>query len=428
MVTRIANLAASDDLLQILAHTRRQVQDLQTQVATGKRSQTYAGIAGDARELLGLEKSRQMLDRFDRNNDLMKARLDVTTTAVDNIGETLRKFRQTLLSASSGKPLAAQQASDLQQAAFGAMRDMQDLLNAEIDGRYLFAGSRARTQPVSLPASTLAQFQAIYDGDRVVYPPTADAQVGSRGTLTQAVTGPLTMTGGDTITATNPDAFAGLKPGATITISGSSSNDGTYTVVSSDGDQQITISGALTVGSTTIAVNNSVDDTPVGDPDTGASITIGNWYQGDEIAQTHRLDEDRDFTLSLNAVNPGFEKAMRALGLLCQGEAGTAGGLDQHPERLEQAMSLLSAALDRTADGASPFGAEASGSLEDIGINLGFQQIMLANSRDLHNQMTVLLEQRIGKLENADKTEVIESLLEGTQALEASYQTLARVR
>ena len=190
MVTRIANLAASDDLLQILARTQRKVQDLQTQVATGKRSQTYAGIAGDARELLGLEKSRQMLDRFDRNNDLMKARLDVTTTAVDGIGDTLRKFRQTLLSVSSGKPLAAQQASDLQQAAFGAMRDMQDLLNTDSDGRYLFAGSRVPTQPVSLPASTLAQFQAIYDGDKVVYPPTADTQVGSRGTLTQATTAP----------------------------------------------------------------------------------------------------------------------------------------------------------------------------------------------------------------------------------------------
>jgi hypothetical protein len=55
------------------------------------------------------------------------------------------------------------------------MKDMQDFLNTDVDGRYLFAGSPARTQPVSLLASTLAQFQAIYDGDKVVYPPTADA-------------------------------------------------------------------------------------------------------------------------------------------------------------------------------------------------------------------------------------------------------------
>jgi flagellin-like hook-associated protein FlgL len=54
-MTRIANLAASDHLLAMLAHTQSRVQDLQTQVATGKRSQTYAGIAGDARQLLALE-------------------------------------------------------------------------------------------------------------------------------------------------------------------------------------------------------------------------------------------------------------------------------------------------------------------------------------------------------------------------------------
>jgi flagellar hook-associated protein 3 FlgL len=309
------------------------------------------------------------------------------------------------------------------------MKDMQDFLNTDVDGRYLFAGSRARTQPVSLTASTLAQFQAIYDGDKVVYPPTAAAQVGSRGMLTQSITGPLTMTGTDTITATNPGAFAGLEPGATITLSGSSSgNDGTYTVVSSDGDRQITISGALTVGSTAITVSNAVVDTPVGVPDGDATITVGNWYQGDDIAQTHRLDEDREFTLSLNAIDPGFEKAMRALGLLSQGVAGTPGGLDQHLERLDQAMFLLNGAIDRAADGAPPFGAEASGSLEEIGSELGFQEVALKQGQDLHKDMLNMLEQRIGKLENADKTEAIALLLDGTQALEAPYQTLARVR
>jgi hypothetical protein len=247
--------------------------------------------------------------------------------------------------------------------------------------------------------------------------------------LTQSITGPLTMIGTDTITATNPGAFAGLQPGATITLSGSSSgNDGTYTVVSSDGDRQITISGSLTVGSTAITVSNAVIDTPVGVPDADATITVGNWYQGDGIAQTHRLDQDREFTLSLNAIDSGFEKAMRALGLLSQGVAGTPGGLDQHPERLDQAMVLLNGAIDRAADGAPPFGAEASGSLEEIGSELGFQEVALKQGQDLHKDMLNMLEQRIGKLENADKTEAIALLLDGTQALEASYQTLARVR
>jgi flagellar hook-associated protein 3 FlgL len=158
-MTRIANLSASEHLLGILARAQSRVQDLQTQVATGKRSQTYAGIAGNARELLGLEKSRQMLERFDRNNDSMKTGLDATTTVLDGIGETLRTFRQNLISASSGKPLDAQRASDLQQAAFRAMQDMQNFLNTDVDGRHLFASSRVQIQPVSLPVPTLAEFQ-----------------------------------------------------------------------------------------------------------------------------------------------------------------------------------------------------------------------------------------------------------------------------
>jgi flagellin-like hook-associated protein FlgL len=91
-------------------------------------------------------------------------------------------------------------------------------------------------------------------------------------------------------------------------------------------------------------------------------------------------------------------------------------------------MVLLNRAIDRAADGTPPFGAEASGSLEEIGSELGFQEVALKQSQDLHKHMLNMLEQRIGKLENADKTEAIALLLDGTQALEASYQTLARVR
>lgn len=42
--------------------------------------------------------------------------------------------------------------------------------------------------------------------------------------------------------------------------------------------------------------------------------------------------------------------------------------------------------------------------------------------------MAGIFEDRSAKLENADKTEAITLLLNGTQALEASYQVLARVQ
>ncbi|MBK8208994.1 MAG: hypothetical protein IPK78_02600 [Rhodospirillales bacterium] len=96
-MSRIATLATSDYLNSILNHTQSRVNDLQTQVATGKRAQTYAGIAADAGRLIDLETRRKMLDRYEQNNAVMEARIDITSNAVDGIGNTIRDFRQGLL-------------------------------------------------------------------------------------------------------------------------------------------------------------------------------------------------------------------------------------------------------------------------------------------------------------------------------------------
>ena len=141
-MTRIASLAANEHLLGMLTRTQSQVQDLQTQVATGKRAQTYAGIAEDTRELLGLERSRQVLQRFDRNNDLLKTRLDATTTAIDGIAETVRQLRDQVLTLNSG--VGAQDAAwitdpelisdleNIQSAAFSAMQSTAADLNLSL--------------------------------------------------------------------------------------------------------------------------------------------------------------------------------------------------------------------------------------------------------------------------------------------------------
>ena len=456
-MTRIANLAANEHLLGMLARTQSQVQDLQTQVATGKRAQTYAGIAEDTRELLGLERSRQVLQRFDRNNDLLKTRLDATTTAIDGIAETVRQLRDQVLTLNSG--VGAQDAAwitdpelisdleNMQSAAFSAMQSTAADLNTKVDGHYLLAGSQVRTRPVTLPAATLEAFQSVYDGQAVVYPPTADAHLGSRGVLTHLDTGDLTMsdtnadTIGDSITATVPGIFASLKPGMTITLAaGDSGNNKTFTVASVDAT------------GTTIAINGQLKDAagnPIGTPplsttnsvtsgtDTAASITIGNWYQGDSLGQTHRLDEDRSLSLDLHAADPAFEKAMRAFGLLAQG--GLVVGDPANPEsgrvsteeakkRIEGTLVLLNSVLDRAAPLKGIYGVEKSGGVDDVSTVLGFQQVALQQAQELHEHMAGIFEDRSAKLENADKTEAITMLLNGTQALEASYQVLARVQ
>ena len=435
-MTRIATLAANTHLLTLLGRTRAQVDNLQVQVATGKKSQTYAGISADARQLIDLETRTKVLAQFDHDNTVVATRLEATSTTVDGIESSIDTFRKLLLSASSGDPLTAQAAQDLQAQAFRTLQDIQDYLNTDLDGRYLFSGSKVRTPPVNLPYTSLDDFQATYDGARVVYPPTRDGHVGMRGELTHAETGDLTMSdadgvgGGDTITAANAGAFAALKVGATITLSGGDSgNDGVYTVVSIDPTAtSITIDGALTNASGTIGTPPlSVDNSVAVGTDTQATIRIGNWYQGDQVTQTHRLDDHRSFSETITAAAAGFEKIFRALGLIAQGTPGTAGALDQNTNRMEEALQLIDNGLNRASSGA-PFGTEQAGSLDTISMELGLHQSIISETATLHASLSALFEQRSGALEDADQTQAITSLLEGTRTLEASYQAMSRVQ
>jgi|APTNR8051073442_1049403.scaffolds.fasta_scaffold04452_2 flagellin-like hook-associated protein FlgL len=436
-MTRISTLAANEHLLDLLGRTRTRVEDLQVQVATGKKSQTYAGISADSRNLIDLETRTRMLEQFAHDNALISTRLNATSATVDGIEETIHTFRKLVLSVASMDPITAATAQDLQQEAFRTLKNVQDYLNTDLDGRYLFAGGQVRTQPFDLPYTSLEAFQSVYDGVKVVYPPTREGHVEMRGQLTHADTGDLTMTdsdavgGGDTITAANVGSFAALRVGATITISGGDSgNDGIYTVVSIDPTStSITIDGTLTnasgtIGTPPVAVDNSVI---AGTTDTTATISIGNWYQGDNLTQTHRLDTEREFSSTLNATHAGFEKAIRALGLIAQGKPGTTGGLENNIARLDQALQLVSSGLDRASTG-TPFGAELAGSLDNISMELGTHQSILQDTSALHASLTALFEQRIHDLEDTDETEAITYLLEGTRTLEASYQAMSRVQ
>jgi flagellin-like hook-associated protein FlgL len=422
-MTRIADLPAKNQLLAIMMRTQQRVHQFETQVATGKASSDYAGISRQSLRLLRLEASNEQLQRFVANNTSMQTRLDVTNTTVDGIRETVRDFRRTLLDLGGGKPLEKQAIEDLQAWAFRAMGDMESYLNTDVDGRFLFAGGRTDTPPVDLGLTTLDDFQARFDGSGVVYPPTRESHVESDVSLAPAVTGGLTMSGTDTITATNAGSLARLKVGMTITLSGSGlGNDGTYTVVGTNGSDQITIAGALTAGPATINITNAVAN----GADPAATIGAGDYYAGDTVALNHRVDTDRSFSLDLTAIDPAFEKAIRAMGIIAQGAYGTTGGLDQNLERIDQALELVNSSLDRAAGGA-PFGAEIAGNLEKVTMDLGFQELMLGDAIERHKQIIQSLENGIAGIENVETVEAVARLLDHTQALEASYQAIARV-
>lgn len=424
-MSRIATLAASNTLLDLMAKVQNRLHDQQVQVTTEKVAQSYAGVSAKAGRLVSLETTRAAIGRSIDNNAIMQTRLEATDAAVEAMGGTMRDFRAVLLDLAANQPLDEAHVGVVQDWAFRALKDMESYLNTEVNGRFLFAGSRATTAPADLGLTSPADFQARFDGEAVIYPPTRAAHVGTRASLSPAVTGGLDLTGGNTITAGTPGAFANLAVGATIRLSGSGlGNDGDYTVVSKSGSDQIRIAGTLSAGSTTIAVANSINN----GAEPTATLTVANWYAGDTVAQSHRLDDSRSFALDLDGIDPSFEKAIRAMGMIAQGAYGSAGGLEQNLERVDQAIALLDSSLQRASGAPEPFGPEAAGSIETVRMDLSFDLTVLAETNDRHRTFAASLDNQVAEIENVDPLEALTRLLDDGRALEASYQVVARIR
>lgn len=596
-MTRIASYASNNLLLSYLSETNRRLQDEQVQLTTNKRSQTYSGISAESQRLVTAENAYDSLDQFIKNNDTAAMRLDISTTALESIRATIRDFEEELQRYQASAVKDRNAADHLQSSAFRGMLGIASYLNTEADGRFVFAGGRTDTTPVDVPFTTLAQFQAVYDGATITYPTTRDAHledfsiaadgndrtnwltferdnlatppksritaataqfanvaVGTKITITGTASNNGTYTvsavggGGtqidiatemltDELTAAinvnypNPDsptqtltlsasadfnragdtityaggALAAIPVGSAFTVAGSASNNGTYTVVSNTGgvitvkakkltnegtaatpyfnftsaagditftnnasptkDTITTVAGSfstlragmrvlLTGGAGTNGDNDTYtvdsvssngktitirEDLPAATATDANAITFltqtvpgtvaaDSYYNGDKLTLSHRPSTTREIDWDLNAASAVFEKAFRAMGLIAQGAYRGEGGLDQNGTRISQALYLVRSSLYVTAQGTPPFGTELAGSLEATEEDLGFKQVLLKETSAFHTTYRSYLENSMAKIENVDRNEVITHILDDTRVLEASYQSLSRIR
>lgn len=223
-----------------------------------------------------------------------------------------------------------------------------------------------------------------------------------------------------TIRSANAGAFGGVyNAGDTITVSGVNTpagdavtNNGQYRILSNDGT-------TLTVSRVEAGGNYST---------TLHTISNESWYKGDTLAINHRVDKDRTVDLGVYASHPGFEKALRAMGLVAQGVVGTDGGLENNQGRVNAARFLLQDAIESPAGGTPPYGEEDTDDLQSLSGQLGVTLSTVKDKNDKHKQFMGFLDTRIIEMENVSLPEAITMLMDDQRALEAGYQALSRVR
>ena len=144
-MTRVSTYGNAQMLIGYMLQQQQNLVDSQQQVSSGYRSQTYKGIAEDTVALESAKTLRDRTDAYVKSNTLIENRVQTYDAALQQIGDIADELRQDVLNAvstNSGTALAGK-VQDLFQRVV-------DVLNKQVDGRYIFAGSRTDTPPVAV--------------------------------------------------------------------------------------------------------------------------------------------------------------------------------------------------------------------------------------------------------------------------------------
>lgn len=147
-MSSISTIAQNKLHISLTSATQKQLGDLQVQLASGKKSQTFTGIAEDVNSLLSLRSDLNRIDHFSKNIGVTKTRIRLIETNLSSILSSAQEFKSLLEKASIGD---AQQLNDnlrIGQRARDNLRLVAEGLNAKDDSRYLFSGGVTDQRPV----------------------------------------------------------------------------------------------------------------------------------------------------------------------------------------------------------------------------------------------------------------------------------------
>src|SRR5215475_1209958 len=150
--------SASSLMVQAVVDMRARLADLQRQLGTGKKSETYAGVGLDRGLAVGLRTKLSAVDSYTDTIKMLNMRIDLAQTAltrVDDLSKTVRSAARL-----TGYELDDTGQTTAQKNARLQLDEVLGLLNTQAGDRYLFSG-RAGDRPA------VDTVNNILDGDGV---------------------------------------------------------------------------------------------------------------------------------------------------------------------------------------------------------------------------------------------------------------------
>jgi len=177
-MTGVTTIEQQNQMLRYLQQMQSQGATLEEQIASGQKSQTYAGIAPQAAQVISLQATQSLQQGYMNTIDTVNTRLQTMNLAMQNIASIASSF-QTTLANSAFSPNGA----NVQQTAQQLLVELGSYMNTQDGSRYVFSGNQTSTptfdsaglpSPGDLTTNVAADY---YGGDSGIAQATVDHNV-----------------------------------------------------------------------------------------------------------------------------------------------------------------------------------------------------------------------------------------------------------
>ena len=144
MVDRISSYSNTSKLIENNLRLQSDYAKGQQQVSSGVKSDSFSGVAKDTNRILSLESDYERLVQQTENSKVALERSEVVYDTIGTIMDSAQPIMATLNAALSGTTTT----QDLLHFVENGLAQMESLLNTQVAGPYVFAGSATQTAPV----------------------------------------------------------------------------------------------------------------------------------------------------------------------------------------------------------------------------------------------------------------------------------------
>ncbi len=426
---------------------RDSMEDLQRQMATRQRSDDWIGLGGDRLQTLDLRARLSLIEGYDSaaaDASLRLKVMDQTLTALD-------KSRSAAVSELTMDSYALRSGGTTQGQILltNRFRDAVDLLNQEVNGRYLFSGRSTDVRPV-IPADTILNGAPPLIGLRQAISDRKTADIGGGlGGLSVGIAGNVVSVtkpgaGGLTVTGTSSFDFT-TQPTAgdtfTLRLSLPDGSIETRTFTARDANGGVVMEPSFAIGATSAdtaanfqaALSASLTEL-AGTALPAASAVqaardffAGNipgtvdWYVGDSTANPRttaltRLDDGDPIASGAQADEAALRNVLMHMGVMAAESFPTSDPLSQ--KRFDALRQRLGAGLS-----------EASGAprVRHLQEELALAAVEINNAKERNASAKTMLQGQLTDLEGVSLEEAAAKLLSLQTQLQASYQTSSMV-